>query len=41
MKIHPVEVEFFHKDRVTDRQTDMMKLKPGFRNFPNVPKNEK
>jgi hypothetical protein len=33
MKIHALEAEFFY----ADQQTDMAKLKVGFRNFANVP----
>ena len=33
MKIRPVGVELFHKDRRKDRQIDMTKLVVAFRNF--------
>jgi hypothetical protein len=36
MKIRPVGAELLH----VDRQTDMMKLIVGFRNFTNAPKNQ-
>jgi hypothetical protein len=38
MKIRPVEAELFHADRQADRQTDMTKLRVGFRKFINAPK---
>jgi hypothetical protein len=42
MKICPVGAELFHavgrKDEKMDGQTDMAKLKVGFRKFANAPK---
>jgi hypothetical protein len=39
--IRPVGAELFHSEGQTDRQTDMTKLKLGFRNFANTPKNRR
>jgi hypothetical protein len=39
MKIHSVGAEFFHVDRQTDRQIDIMKLVDAFLNFPKALKN--
>jgi len=38
IKILPVRAELFHSDGRTDRQTNIMKLKVAFLNFPNAPK---
>jgi len=37
VKMYPVADEFFHTDRPTDGQTDMIKLTIAFRNFAATP----
>jgi hypothetical protein len=40
MKIRSVGAEFFHAERQTERQTNMLKLILALHNFANAPKNE-
>ena len=41
MKIHLVEAEVIHADKVTDGQTDNMKVIVAFHKYVNVSKNSK
>jgi hypothetical protein len=40
-KIRPVNAEFFHSDKQTDKYPDMTKLRAALRSFANEPRNQK